>query len=192
MTHAFSGMIHTMLAQTATLFVGGLLVVTVTGCSLLPLAGISEEGMAYFKNPKQAVDSIRIMLKSKAWEELSRYYDLSGTDIDRASLVSGDFFIRKKRPEVAHQAGFWKFRQPFSPQFSYLSHQSISDEIVEVTVQVEIDEGGGMVQRGMDSFQLRKSSDGYQLLPKQFHSSENSSALTTPVKRLVFEGGGKC
>jgi len=148
---------------------------------LKPQLGMSGEEMAYFNNPKQAVDSIKTMLSAKAWEKLSRYYDLSGTDINRESLVSSDFFIRKKRPEVAHPAGFWRFKQPFSPQYSYLSHQNISDDIVEVTVQIEIDEGGGMVQRGMDSFKLRKSSKGYQLLPKQSRSPLSGITPQRPV-----------
>ena len=62
--------------------------------------------MTYFKNPEQAVDAISTMLSSEAWEKLSRYYDLSDTDIDRASLISGEFFVRKERPELAHPAGF--------------------------------------------------------------------------------------
>ena len=85
---------------------------------------------------------------------------------------------------MSHPAGFWKFKQPFSPQFSYLSHRNISEEIVEVTVQIKIDEGGGMFQRGMESFQLRKSSNGYQLLPKllQYQEGIDNSGVATPVR----------
>ena len=71
--------------------------------------------MTYFKNPEQAVDAISTMLSSEAWEKLSRYYDLSDTDIDRASLISGEFFVRKERPELAHPAGFWRIKEPFDP-----------------------------------------------------------------------------
>ncbi len=121
--------------------------------------------MKYFRNPKQAVDAISTMLSSEAWEKLSRYYDLSDTDIDPASLISGEFFVRKERPEVAHPAEFWRIKEPFSPQYAYQSHYHRSDEIVDVTVHIEIDEGMGMIRRGLQSFQLRKSPDGYQLLP---------------------------
>ena len=152
--------------------------------------------MAYFNNPRQAVDSIRTMLSLKAWDKLSRYYDLSGTDINRESLISGEFFIRNKRPEAAHPAGFWRYKQPFSPQFSYLSHHDISNETVEVTVHIEIDEGGGMIQRGMDKFQLRKSPDGYQLLPKSFpvpadQSAHEQSVLSQPTSKTMPDLGKK-
>ncbi len=122
--------------------------------------------MTYFKNPEQAVDAISTMLSSEAWEKLSRYYDLSDTDIDRASLISGEFFVRKERPELAHPAGFWRIKEPFSPQYAYQSHYHRSDEIVDVTVHIEIDEGMGMIRKGRQTFQLRKSPDGYQLLPR--------------------------
>lgn len=146
-----------------------------------PQIGVSGESAAYFKSPQQAVDLIKTMLLSKSWNKLSCYYDLSGTDINRETLISGDFFIRKKRPEVTHPAGFWKYKQPFSPQFSYLSDHNISDEIVEVTVHVEIDQGDGMIQRGMDSFKLRKSSSGYQLLPKSLHAPEAPDDSEKPI-----------
>ncbi len=136
--------------------------------------------MTYFKNPEQAVDAISTMLSSKAWEKLSRYYDLSDTDIDRASLISGEFFVRQERPEVAHPAEFWRIKQPFSPQFTYRSHHHLSDEIVEVTVHIEIDEGFGMIRRGLNNFQLRKFPNGYQLLPK----SPGSPPLGVPPAKL--------
>ena len=122
--------------------------------------------MRYFRDPKQAVDAIKTMLSSRAWEKLSGYYDLSDTDIDRASLISGEFFVREERPELAHPAGFWRIKEPFSPQYAYQSHYHRSDEIVDVTVHIEIDEGMGMIRRGFNNFQLRKSPNGYQLLPK--------------------------
>lgn len=134
--------------------------------------------MEFFKDPKQAVDLIITMLVSEDWKKLSRYYDLSGTNVDKESLISGDFFIRKKRPEVAHPAGFWRYREPFAPAFSYLSHHTLSDGIVKVTVHVEIDQGGGMIQRGQDSFQLRKSANGYQLLPKAFYPVTSEKPVT--------------
>lgn len=139
---------------------------------LKPQVGMSEEDAAYFDSPRQAVDSIKTMLLSSDWNKLSRYYDLRGTDdLDRETLTSGDFFIRKEKPEVAHPAGFWKYKRPFAPQYSYLSHRSLSNDVVEVTVHIEIDEGGGMIQRGMQNFHLQKSSNGYQLLPKSPRSS---------------------
>lgn len=123
--------------------------------------------MTYFENPKQAVELIKTMLLESEWEKLSRYYDLRGTDdLDPESLKSGDFFIRKERPEATHPGEFWKYKRPFSPQFNYLSQQEITVDTVEVTVQIEIDQGGGMIQRGIENFYLKKSTNGYQVLPK--------------------------
>lgn len=142
----------------------------------------APDDMAYFKDPEQAVDLITTMLKSNAWEELSSYYDLSGTNIDKDSLISGDFFIRKKRPEVAHPAGFWRYKEPFSPGFTYLSHETLPNEIVNVVVGIDIDEGDGMVQSGLDSFPLRKLSNGYQLLPKELNPTSPFESI--PVDLL--------
>jgi len=121
---------------------------------------------AYFPDPKTAVAETARLMRARSWAELARYYDLSGTDIAIGDLLSGRFFMRDKPPSFGHPAGFDRYIQPFAPAFSYLSHQSIGDGLVEVTVHVEIDEGGGMVQRGLDSFRMRKSAKGYQLLPK--------------------------
>ncbi len=125
MQKSFYRFIRTSLAHISAPLSGVAMAVVLAGFLLKPQIGISGENMAYFDNPMQAVDSIRTMLSSNVWDELSRYYDLSDTDIDRTNLISGDFFIRKKRPDVAHPAGFWKFKQPFSPQFTYLSHRNL-------------------------------------------------------------------
>ena len=37
----------------------------------------------YFTSPKQAVEVVIDMIIAEEFEKLSRYYDLSGTDIDR-------------------------------------------------------------------------------------------------------------
>lgn len=121
---------------------------------------------AFFPDPKTAVTEAARLLRSKSWPELARYYDLSGTDVAADTLISGSFFVRDKRPEVGHPAGFWRYKQPFSPSFRYMSHSTVGDDVIEVTVHVRIDQGGGMVQEGRDSFRMRKSESGYRFLPK--------------------------
>jgi hypothetical protein len=37
--------------------------------------------------------------------------------------------------------------------------------VVQVVVSIEIDQGGGMIQRGIDEFLMRRSEAGYQILP---------------------------
>jgi hypothetical protein len=141
---------------------------------------LSAEAMAYFDNPKQAVDTITKLLVSSAWEELSTYYDLSGTGVDRSRLISGEYFVRENVPEVGHPAGSAKYKEPFAPGFSYQSHSTRSDGVVVVTVGVEIDQGGGMIQRGVDNFLLRKSSNGYQLVPEPASQIIPDSPTTLP------------
>ncbi len=120
---------------------------------------------AYFSDPKSAVAEAAKLLRAEAWAELARYYDLSGTTVPPDTLTSGSFFVRDKPPAVGHPAGFDRYKQPFAPGFSYMTHTSAGDDEVKVTVDIEIDQGGGMIQRGMDTFYLRRSVHGYQLLP---------------------------
>jgi hypothetical protein len=118
----------------------------------------------YFESPEQAVAITSQLLRDEQFERLSRYYDLTGTGIDRAQLASGDFFVRRERPEAAHPGGFWKYREPFAPGFAYESH-SVDDDIATVRVTIAIDQGDGMIQRGESSFRMRKGDRGWQLLP---------------------------
>ena len=108
-------------------------------------------------------------MKEQKWAELADYYDLAGTNIDRGELVSGRFFVRTDPPQAAHPGGFWKYRQPFPPGFAFDHAEPSSDDsaTVNVTVAINIDQGGGAVQRGVQTFQLRKSDKGYQLLPRR-------------------------
>lgn len=124
------------------------------------------EEPAFFADPPTAVGEITRLMRGKSWAELARYYDLSGTDIDPDTLVTGAFFVRAERPAVGHPAGFGLYKQPFAPGFSYLSHQTVGENEVEVTVDISIDQGGGMIQRGLDTFRMRQSERGYQILPK--------------------------
>ncbi len=156
------------------------------------LAGC-EDDMAddrgYFESPRQAVDAITVMLEARDWPALTRYYDLEGSGIDRAQLISGAFFWRSERPEVSHPAGFWRYKHPFSPSFEYswsapddgapgpIPAAPVADpdvpptpvadpNIIKVVLEVEIDQGAGSpAQRGFSGFRMRKSERGYQILP---------------------------
>ncbi len=121
----------------------------------------------YFTSPQASVDVITDLLKSEDWRTLASYYDLSGTGIDDESLLDSAFFLNEARPEAAHPAGFWRYKQPFAPGYTYLSSKIVNEDQIEVTVMIEIDEGGGMVQRGLDAFRLTAHPEGYQLLPKE-------------------------
>jgi hypothetical protein len=140
-----------------------LLCVLVVGCG--ETTTTSDAGK-YFASPSTAVEQITVMLEEKNWPELAKYYDLTDGPTDHADLVSGEFFYTDERPEVAHQAGFWKYKHPFSPAFEFKSTKGLeAPGVIEVTVGVEIDQGGGMIQRGLQTFLMRKSDKGYQVMP---------------------------
>jgi len=143
------------------------MVITFICSNSMSTHGMAGKIMAYFESPEQAVERIKIMLLEEQWEKLAAFYDMTDVDdIDEKSLSSGEFFIRKQRPEAAHPGEFWKYKLPFSPQFDYQSHHFLNSEFIEVTVEIEIDQGGGMIQRGIENFYLKKSTNGYQILPK--------------------------
>ncbi len=120
----------------------------------------------YFASPRDAVNRINVLLRSADWKTLSEYYDLSGSSVDRKELESGQFFIRTERPEKADPGGFWRYRHPFPPGFVFHHEQSTDDpSLVIVVVGTEIDQGGRMKQRVLTEFKMRKSANGYQILP---------------------------
>ena len=121
----------------------------------------------YFASPEKSVTRTTELLRARNWVELTRYYDLAGSGISRSTLEDGTFFLRTDPPENAHPGGLWKFREPFAPGYAFISAEpSKSPGVVDVTVGIAIDEGGGLVQRGRMTYQFRKTIAGYQLLPK--------------------------
>lgn len=119
-----------------------------------------------FQSPQVAVPLIAELLRGEKWKELAGYYDLSGSGIDFAELESGRYFIRTERPATAHPAGFWKYRHPFAPGFQYEHEEQTGDpRIVKVTVSIAIDQGGGLIQRGFQTFQMRRVDGGWKILP---------------------------
>ena len=125
-----------------------------------------RRGTAFFTTPKDAVGEITVMLRAKDWPRLARYYDLTGTAIERKGLVSGEFFYRDRRPAAGHPAGFWRYKHPFAPGFTFHhQEQTAVPNVVEVVLTVEIDQGGGMVQRGLSRFRMVRHPRGWQVLP---------------------------
>lgn len=124
-------------------------------------------GAAFFESPRQAVDAISKMQGEEDWAGLARYYDLEGSDIDRETLVSGEFFIRTERPELAHPGGFWRYKHPFAPSFEYdFTMQTDVAGIVVVRVAINIDQGSDSpLQQGWQEFLMRESDAGFQVMP---------------------------
>jgi len=126
---------------------------------------VSSDQAKYFASPSKAVKQITVMMEEKNWSELANYYDLTGSQTDRAELVSGEFFYTEERPDIAHPAGFWKYKHPFAPGFEFNSIRELEDvDVFEITVGIEIDQGGGMIQEGYQTFLMQKSDKGYQVI----------------------------
>jgi len=133
-------------------------------------------GRAYFSSPQNAVPKIAAMLRQSEFKALARYYDLTDSDISRADLESGDFFIRKERPEFAHPAESWRYKHPFSPGFKYSSMQSSArDNVYVIRVTISIEQGSGAPnQEGYSLFYMIKSVHGWQVLPDTVEESGES------------------
>lgn len=156
--HRVSTVIFALLAA---LFVSG-------GCLMSEAAEIGDIGTAWFASPEEAVPAISRMLRREDFKTLATYYDLTGSDIDPATLMSDDFFIRRERPEVAHPGGFWRYKQPFAPGFTYTGMTADStQEIYTIHLRIEIEQGEGVPpQIGLDDFRMIRSENGWQILPK--------------------------
>lgn len=120
----------------------------------------------YFTSPEQAVAVTTELLRRDDWQTLARYYDLSGSDIAADDLTSGRFFLRVTRPDTTHPGLPWRYQHPFTPGFTFKEVKATAEpDVVVVVVGIEIDEGGGRVQRGLSEFRMRRSGAGYQVLP---------------------------
>lgn len=127
---------------------------------------ISHE-TAFFATAEAAVATIREMIVAEDWAALAPYYDLDGSEVNLETLLSGEFFIETEQPEIAHPAGFWRYKHPFPPSFDYdFATLADDDGIVTVRVSIRIDQGAGEpVQEGWQEFRLRESEDGLKILP---------------------------
>jgi len=106
--------------------------------------------MGAFASPREAVEEIAKLLRARDWAALAACYD---------GPPPPAFYQER---EGGHPSGAddWV---PFPPGWSYLSHETEGDVAV-VRVGVEIDEGGGMIQRGVHAFRLRRTPAGWKLL----------------------------
>ncbi len=130
---------------------------------------VAMTGNSYFTSPEQAVEVARQLLLAEDYDTLADYYDLSGSDIDRSDLVSGDYFVRRQRPEVSHPGGFWRYKHPFAPGFE-LSQVQPTDQasIYRVVMTITIDQGDDSpAQEGMSHFHMIESPRGWQFLPRE-------------------------
>jgi hypothetical protein len=122
-------------------------------------------------------------LAKEKFKILAGYYDLSNSEIKLSELESGDFFIRKERPEVAHPAGFWRYKHPFAPGFKFKSAQPTdNDAIYIVEVSISIDQGpDSPEQTGLSYFYMIQSDKGWKILPDRVAKDEHQTEI--PINR---------
>ena len=113
--------------------------------------------MTAFATPREAVTALSKLLSARDWAGLAACYEAD------AAVLTPSFFYDPEAP--GHPAGFDRWRHPFPPGWSYLSHEE-QGEVAVVRVGIEIDQGDGMVQRGVREFRLRRTSAGWQVLTK--------------------------
>src|SRR4051812_5750756 len=84
------------LSRLALLAFAGLLGSLAVGCSAkAPTASQQRPQIQarHFQSPEESVTVTTRLLEKQDWSTLASYYDLSGTNIDIASLTSGEFFM---------------------------------------------------------------------------------------------------
>jgi hypothetical protein len=138
----------------------------------------------YFSSPAEAIQIISALLEKNNFTILARYYDLSNSEIKLSELESGDFFIRKDRPEIAHPAEFWRYKHPFAPGFKFKSVQATAkDAIYIVEVSISIDQGSDSPkQTGLSYFYMVKSDKGWKILPDQVTENEPHGEMPNSIQ----------
>jgi hypothetical protein len=127
---------------------------------------ISRPDALYFTSPQQAVETAGQLLEKKDWPTLARYYDLAGSPVRREELVNGSFFYSERVTGSQHPAGLSRYKHPFAPGFRFLRTEPTDrQDVTKVSVLIEIEQGGGLTQRGMSAFLLSKHPGGWQILP---------------------------
>ncbi len=138
----------------------------------------------YFSSPAEAIQIITGLLDKKNFKILARYYDLSNSEIKLSELESGDFFIRKERPEIAHPSEFWRYKHPFAPGFKFKSVQATAkDAIYIVEVSISIDQGSdSLKQIGLSYFYMVKSDKGWKVLPDHVADDGHHSEMPKSIQ----------
>lgn len=107
--------------------------------------------MTAFASPMEAVEELTKLLRARDWAALAACYDGPPPAVFYDERVEG------------HPGGFDRWKHPFPPGFRYVSHE-VTEDVAVVRVGIEIDEGGGMIQRGMREFRMRKTPEGWKVL----------------------------
>ncbi len=138
----------------------------------------------YFSSPTEAIKQITRLLKKRNFKILAKYYDLSNSGIKLSELETGDFFIRKERPEFAHPAGFWCYKHPFAPGFTLNRVRSTDkDAVYLIEVSISINQGSDSPEQiGLSYFYMVKSEKGWKVLPDQVDEDEHHVEMPNSIQ----------
>ncbi len=138
----------------------------------------------YFSSPAEAIQIITGLLEKKNFKILARYYDLSNSDIKLSDLESGDFFIRKERPEIAHPAGFWRYKHPFAPGSTFNRIQATAkDAVYVIEASISIDQGSDSPKQiGLSHFYMVKSDKGWKILPDPVAEEKHHTEMPNSIQ----------
>ena len=140
----------------------------------------------YFSSPSEAIEIITELLKGKNFKTLAKYYDLTNSEVKQSDLESGDFFYRKDRPEIFHPGGFWRYKHPFAPGFTFKSVRGTTkDNVYIVEISISIEQGvDSPNQTGSSYFYMMKSDKGWKILPDPVPEEELHNDVPTTLYNL--------
>ncbi|MGQ0627034.1 MAG: hypothetical protein ACT4PL_02910 [Phycisphaerales bacterium] len=135
-----------------------------------PPAPVASGQARTFSSPDAAVPVINDLIRRSDWATLASYYDLSLTrQIREEELLSGRFFITPGASATSGPTAISRYRHPFPPGSRFLSSKPEGDPgalpcIWTVSTVLEIDQGGGAVQRVISECKMIQRKEGFRLL----------------------------
>jgi len=135
-----------------------------------------------FNNPEEAYQVGMQLLDKEDWKTLSRYYDLTGSNIDPKMLASGDFFKNDPNLYVGPPGELSKYKEPFPLGFKYMSATQ-QGTLVQVLLETTIEQGAEtMAKVAYQFFYLRKCESGLKFIPRSLGTKLfDSTAGGTPA-----------
>jgi len=169
-----------------------LLLLVLCGCSQTPAGTATPPsadettGSLYFTSPEASVPVISELMTKKDWAALTRYYALTPDDPARANYESGQAYGSSSSTDSPAAAALGPYRKPFVPGSKFVQSVPQGEDMVEVTVKLDIDQGGGMTQTMLGNFLLHKSAEGYQLVPAAPAESQADAPEATEALVLAY------
>ena len=145
----------------------------------------------HFASPAEAIPEITELIAASDFSTLAAYYDLSDSDVKVSELESGSFFIRTERPEMAHPAGFWRYKHPFAPGFTFSCIRPSSQAgVFVVEVSRTIAQGDCFPEQVcLSYFYMIQSDSGWKILPDVVTEIDLKFAPSQRMAYNIYIGG---